>query len=106
MVLIQLLITNMTQVEYEINHDIVKTLMLKFNIYEHIQKVKLGSILGISSLSHVGNRSSNNNALDDSIDSDKNRLSNGYSDSDFNKQNHKLINNNHIRPSSAEVLID
>ena len=71
-----------------------------------MQKVKLGSILGISSLSHVGNRSSNNNALDDSIDSDKNRLSNGYSDSDFNKQNHKLINNNHIRPSSAEVLID
>lgn len=78
----------------------------KFNEFKHIQKVKLNSISGISSLSHVGNRSSNNNALDDSIDSDKNTLSNGYRDSDFNKQNHKLINNNHIRPSSAEVLID
>lgn len=79
---------------------------IQFNEFKHIQTVKLGSILGISSLSNVGNRSSNNNALEDSIDSDRNRLSNGYGDSDFNKQNHKLINNNHIRPSSAEVLID
>ena len=96
----------MTQVKYVISHDSVKISMLQFNEFKHIQTVKLGLILGISSLSNVGNRSSNNNALEDSIDSDKNRLSNGYGDSDFNKQNHKIINNNHIRPSSAEVLID
>ena len=63
-------------------------------------------ILGISSLSHIGNRYSNNNTLDESTDSDKNKLSNGYNDSDLKKEKHRLINNNHIRPSSAEVLID
>ena len=96
----------MTQVKYDNWYVYIYGKILEFNEFKHIQKVKLDSILGISSLSHVGNRSSNNNALDDSIDSDKNRLSNGNSDFDFNKRNHKLINNNHIRPSSAEVLID
>ena len=62
-------------------------------------------ILGISSLSHVGTRS-NNNTLDESTDSDRKKLSNGYNHLDSKNEKHRIINNNHIRPSSAEVLID
>ena len=61
--------------------------------------------LGISSLSHIGNRV-NHNALDEGSDSDKNRTSHGLNNIDLKKDKPRANNHGHIRPSSAEVLLD
>ena len=46
------------------------------------------------------------NALDESTDNEKRIILNSYQEVDLKKEKHRLNNNNHIRPSSAEVLID
>ena len=65
----------------------------------------LAFILGISSLSHAGNRT-NQTGLNESTDKEKIMLSDPYREVDLTKEKQRINNNNHIRPSSAEVLID